>query len=133
MISTFNLPDPKDANSLAIKQKTPSFVLEKLKEQINDRYPGTIEGLVITSSEFDSSQNKIKHYAFYLLFKKSNQQYRFIEVTPDNPDGAYPVQISAFSGPSKDFGSAKDDKELAKIIDQVLAHERARFIILSNY
>ncbi len=98
MFNDLKLPDPNSLNGSA--QEYPLVVLEALKDKIDAAYLNRIVAIITTTTAFNEGKEKVAGYAFYLGFLSKNDfSYRLFEVMCKNPDGGYPVQITAFSGP----------------------------------
>ena len=130
------LPEKAEKDELErIRKADPYTLLNQLAEDIQQKYDGKVVGIT-TSASYDSDDhdNEIKEFSFYLIFnERENYSYRLFEATCLNEDGKYPVKVKAFSGPPVDFKEAKNEQEFGRIIENILKHERTRFIILSNY
>ena len=126
-----NLPK---INELESNRNELERVLISIRDQVEDTYDGKI-GLIITpSSTYNNDKEKVLSYALYLVFTGRNSfSYRLMEINCKNADGGLPVEIVAFTGPSKSFGEANTIDELNRKIEEVFVDDRTRKIILSNY
>lgn len=126
-----NFPKP---NSQSDESQNPLNDLDSFCKKFNAIYKGHFFGVITTASELVDSRTSIMSYAFWVDFLKiKNYSYRLFELKPTKIDGGYPLTVTAFHGPSEEFGIIKDSTELEVTINKILNSDRGRFIILSNY
>ena len=115
-------------------EMNPLNKLEEFTTEFNCIYDGHFLGVITTSSELINNTTAIISYAFWIDFLKiKDYSYRLFELNPIKIDGGYPLTVTAFHGPSEDFGLIDTPKELEEVISKILNSNRGRFIILSNY
>ncbi|HEV2480864.1 MAG TPA: hypothetical protein VGS79_14410 [Puia sp.] len=109
-------------------------VLISVREQIEETYPDRLSLLITTSSSNSQPDEKVLTYSIYLVFNRRHGfSYRLFELKCVQTDGGLPVEVNAFSAPTKPFGIAVTIEELNKKIEEIFAHPRTREIILANY
>lgn len=125
---------PKPTNKPADLKMNPLNQLQEFCTSFNDTYRGHFLGLITTTSELVDNTTAIISYAFWIDFLKvKDYSYRLFELKPTKIDGGYPLTVTAFHGPSEDFGMISSPEDVEIVVNKILNSDRGRFIILSNY
>jgi hypothetical protein len=109
-------------------------VLLNAVDRINGKYSSHgIEAAPTKTTRTEPDYTVVLNYALYLSFKTANYfSYRLFELVSKQPNGGFPVQGQAFSGPPEPF-EANTPAELNQKIAEILDSPRARLLINTYY
>lgn len=110
-------------------------VLREVARQVSSKYGSHgIEAAPTKTTRLEPDESVVLNYALYLSFPAENHfSYRLFELVSSEPNGGLPVEVQAFSGPPKPFGKVSTSDQLKKVIDQIFADSRTRWLINTYY
>ena len=125
------LPIPNDSER---KKFNPEYAMHELIQVIDSKYSSHITGIIASTQIGAFADDPILEFTFYLVFsRRDNYSYPLFNAKCINNNGSYPLDISSHYGPPISHGVANDYSSFIQKMEEILAEEKTRNVILSMY